>query len=163
VKISTKGEYGLRAMLYLAMNEDRGRPVPSYEIAKHQDIPEAYLRQILSVLSRKRLIAAVRGPQGGHRLGRPAAAIPLREILIVLEGHTTSVDRILELPCDVDWGPENCAIRGVYLEVKQAVERILNGTSLADLAQRQRSMAATCPGAPDPNCASSGLLRQAAR
>ena len=72
MKISTKGEYGIRAMLYIAMNADKG-PVTSHEIARHQGIPEPYLRQILAVLSKERLILSNRGPQGGHVLHRPAS------------------------------------------------------------------------------------------
>ncbi len=136
MKISTKGEYGLRAMLYLAMHTGEG-PVTSREIAAHQSIPEPYLRQILARLSRKRLIRSNRGPQGGHVLGRPACDISLRDILTTLEGETTSVDHILTLPCNIEIGPKHCAIREQLLEVKLAVERILAHTSLEDLSNRQ--------------------------
>lgn len=141
MKISTKGEYGIRAMLYIAMQSERGS-VTSHQIARHQDIPEPYLRQILAVLSKERLILSNRGPQGGHILGRPAAEITLRHILMILEGQTTSVDQILALPCKIDVGPEYCAIREVFLEVKQAVERILSTTTLADMVARQRDILA---------------------
>jgi len=137
MKISTKGEYGIRAMLYIAMHGDEG-PVTSHEIAKHQGIPEPYLRQILAVLSKDRLIHSNRGPQGGHVLARPAAGINLRHILVSLEGQTTAIDMILALPCTISVGPDHCAIREVFLEVKQAVERILSATTLADMVERQR-------------------------
>src|SRR5215210_8542182 len=84
MKISTKGEYGIRAMLYIAMQSGRGCPVNSHEIAQRQGIPEPYLRQILALLSKDRLIASNRGPQGGHMLGRPASEINLRDILLTL-------------------------------------------------------------------------------
>jgi Rrf2 family protein len=136
MKISTKGEYGIRAMLYIAMHSDHG-PVTSHEIACHQDIPEPYLRQILAVLSKEGLIHSNRGPAGGHVLERPAAEISLKQILMILEGQTTSIDQILALPCKIDVGPQHCAIREVFLEVKLAVERILSTTTLADLVGRQ--------------------------
>ena len=138
MKISTKGEYGIRAMLYIAMHGDR--PVTSHEIAKSQGIPEPYLRQILALLSKDRLIHSNRGPQGGHVLGRRASEISLRHILMTLEGQTTAIDMILALPCTIAVGTEHCAIREVFLEVKQAIERILNETSLEDLAGRQREI-----------------------
>jgi Rrf2 family protein len=140
MKISTKGEYGIRAMLYIAMHGDRGRPVTSHEIAQRQGIPEPYLRQILALLSRDRLIQSNRGPQGGHALGRPAAQISLRHILVTLEGQTTAVDQILALPCTIDVGTEFCAIREVFLEVKQAVEHILTSMTLEELVRRQREI-----------------------
>ena len=137
MKISTKGEYGIRAMLYIAMHADKG-PVTSHEIARHQGIPEPYLRQILALLSKERLILSNRGPQGGHVLSRPASQISMRHILLTLEGQTTPIDQILSLPCTIDVGPEHCAIREVFLEVKQAIEKILSSTTLADMVERQR-------------------------
>lgn len=139
MKISTRGEYGIRAMLYVANHADSGS-VTSHEIAQHQAIPEPYLRQILALLSKDRLIHSNRGPQGGHSLARPAEEITLRDILLTLEGQTTSVDQILALPCSIEVGPEHCVIREVFLEVKEAVEAILTRTSLADLVARQREI-----------------------
>ncbi|HKI04269.1 MAG TPA: Rrf2 family transcriptional regulator [Thermoanaerobaculia bacterium] len=139
MKISTKGEYGIRAMLYIGMHGDSG-PVTSHQIAKHQGIPEPYLRQILALLSKDRLIQSNRGPQGGHVLGRPASQITLRHILMTLEGQTTAIDQILALPCTIDVGTEHCAIREVFLEVKKAIDRILSDTSLEDMANRQREI-----------------------
>ncbi len=139
MKISTKGEYGIRAMLYIAMHGDEG-PLTSHEIAQHQGIPEPYLRQILALLSKDRLIHSNRGPAGGHALGRPASHITLKDILITLEGQTTAIDQILALPCTIDVGTEHCVIREVFLEVKQAVERILSMTTLEALMNRQREI-----------------------
>src|SRR5436309_8872209 len=139
MKISTKGEYGIRAMLYIAMHADQG-PLTSHEIAQHQGIPEPYLRQILALLSKERLILSNRGPQGGHVLGRPASQISLRHVLMTLEGQTTAIDQILALPCTIDVGTEHCAIREVFLEVKEAIERILSATTLEEMADRQREI-----------------------
>lgn len=148
MKISTRGEYGIRAMLYIASHDDEG-PVTSHEIATHQAIPEPYLRQILALLSKDRLIQSNRGPQGGHSLARSAAAISLRDVLVTLEGQTTSIDQILALPCHIDIGPEHCAIREVFLEVKEAVERILTETTLEELVDRQREILAKNIRVPD--------------
>jgi Rrf2 family protein len=136
MKISTKGEYGIRAMLYLALHAGDGT-VTSHRIASHQGIPEPYLRQILAQLSKNHLIHSNRGPQGGHVLARPASEISIRDIIIPLEGQTTSVDQILALQCKIDVGTEHCAIRELLLEVKGAVDRILERVSLDDLARRQ--------------------------
>jgi Rrf2 family protein len=139
MKISTKGEYGIRAMLYIAMKRELG-PVTSHEIARRQGIPEPYLRQILALLSKDRLIQSNRGPQGGHVLGRPASQISLQDILVTLEGQTTGIDQILALPCTIDVGTEHCVIREVFLEVKKEVDRILSAMTLEDLATRQRDI-----------------------
>jgi len=139
MKISTKGEYGLRALLYIAMHGDHG-PVTSHEIAQRQGIPEPYLRQILAVLSKDRFILSNRGPSGGHLLARAASEITLRQIFLTLEGQTTAIDQILALPCTIDVGTEHCAIREVFLQVKRAVEQILSSTTLADLVARQQDI-----------------------
>ncbi|HEY4575752.1 MAG TPA: Rrf2 family transcriptional regulator [Thermoanaerobaculia bacterium] len=139
MKISTKGEYGIRAMLYIGMHAEHG-PVTSHEIATHQGIPEPYLRQILALLSKDRLIQSNRGPQGGHVLGRPAGQISLRDVLVTLEGQTTGIDQILSLPCTIDLGTEFCVIREVFLAVKKEVERILSQMSLEELVHRQREI-----------------------
>lgn len=141
MKISTKGEYGIRAMLYIAMQSGRG-PVTSHEIAQRQGIPEPYLRQILALLSKDRLIASNRGPQGGHMLGRPASEISLRDILVTLEGQTTPIDQILALPCTIEIGTEHCVIRECFLEIKSAVENLLAAMTLEQMVSRQREILA---------------------
>ena len=139
MKISTKGEYGVRAMLFLAMHEEEG-PVTSHEIATRQAIPEPYLRQILASLAKHRLIQSNRGPQGGHTLARAAPEISLRDILLALEGQVTSVDQILAQPCSIDIGTQHCVIREAFLKVKSAVESILSETTLDQLARRQEEI-----------------------
>jgi Rrf2 family cysteine metabolism transcriptional repressor len=141
MKISTKGEYGIRAMLFIAMQSGRG-PVTSHEIAQRQAIPEPYLRQILALLSKDRLIASNRGPQGGHMLGRPASEISLRDILMTLEGQTTPIDQILALPCTIEIGTEHCVIRECFLEIKSAVENLLASMTLDQMVSRQREILA---------------------
>ncbi len=139
MKISTKGEYGVRAMLVLAMHEKDG-PVTSHQIATRQAIPEPYLRQILASLAKHQLIRSNRGPQGGHTLARAAPEISLCDILMDLEGQVTSVDQILAQPCSIDIGTEHCVIREVFLKVKSAVESILSETTLDQLARRQEEI-----------------------
>ena len=82
-----------------------------------------------------------------HRAGmRVRAAVRVRlergahDILVALEGHTTSIDHILAQPCTIGVGPKHCAIREVFLSVKKAVETILCNYSLADLADRQQEV-----------------------
>ena len=139
MKISTKGEYGIRAMLFIAMQSGEG-PATSHEIAQNQAIPEPYLRQILASLAKNQLIRSTRGPHGGHLLARPAKEISLRDILFALEGHLTSVDHVLAQPCSIGIGTKHCVIREVFLRVKESVESIMRETSLHDLVERQREI-----------------------
>ena len=85
MRISSKGEYGLRALFDLAQRYGEG-PVQSHDIHERQGIDENYLNQILILLRKAGLIESVRGPQGGHRLARPPAQITLLEMVTALEG-----------------------------------------------------------------------------
>jgi Rrf2 family cysteine metabolism transcriptional repressor len=138
MKLSTRGEYGLRAMLYLAMQQRDGDDLlQASEISEAQDIPSHYLKQILSRLRTAGLVKSSRGPQGGHGLGRTPNAITVGEIITVLEGPLTSVDAILDLPCQIKVGPQHCVIKEFLVGIKLEVERLLHATTLADLASRQ--------------------------
>lgn len=159
MKISTKGEYGIRAMLYIAMHAEDDQPVTSHEIAENQAIPEPYLRQILALLSKDRLIQSNRGPQGGHFLGKPAVEISLKDILMTLEGHTTSIDQILALPCNIHIGTQHCVIREAFLKVKEAVENILTETTLQEMVDRQREVLQKDIIIPEDVCAEDSPLR----
>ena len=69
MKLSTKGRYGLRAMLDLALNGDNG-PITIHAIAQRQEISERYLEQLLIPLKQAGMVKSVRGSQGGYVLGR---------------------------------------------------------------------------------------------
>lgn len=143
MKLSTRGEYGLRAMLYLAMKEATGEHLlQAQEISEAQDIPAHYLKQILSRLRAAGLLRATRGPSGGHGLARPAPEISVGEVIQCLEGQLTSVDAILDMPCNIRVGSQHCVIKEFLVEVKNEVERILYQKTLADLANRQDVLSA---------------------
>jgi len=141
MKLSTRGEYGLRAMLYLVMEQKDGDELlQASEISEAQDIPPHYLKQILSRLRAAGLVKSSRGPQGGHGLGRDPHNISVGEVISVLEGPLTSVDAILDLPCHIKVGPQHCVIKEFLVGIKLEVERLLHATSLADLAARQNTI-----------------------
>lgn len=136
MRISSKGDYGLRALFDLAQRYGEG-PVQSEEIARRQGIPVNYLNQLLITMRRARLIESVRGPQGGHLLARPPETITLLEILTVLEGPLLPDEPAREgLSPTV---PEDHAIVGeVWVELRRQLETILAGMTLDDLCQRKR-------------------------
>jgi Rrf2 family transcriptional regulator, cysteine metabolism repressor len=91
MKLSTKGEYGLLAIIDLALHAGRG-PVQSFQIAERQDIPKQYLDQLLLILKKAGLIESSRGRQGGYQLARPAPEITLLDIITALEGPIENVN-----------------------------------------------------------------------
>src|SRR5437868_14365872 len=85
MRLSSKTDYGLRALIDLALHES-GLPVQGHDIATRQGIPESYLNQLLILLRRAGLIRSVRGPQGGHHLARPLRAISIADVVSALDG-----------------------------------------------------------------------------
>ena len=141
MKLSTRGEYGLRAMLFLALQaEESGSYVHAQTISEAQAIPPHYLKQILIQLRGSGLVSSTRGPSGGHSLARAPKEITVGEILACLEGEVTGVESVLAMPCRIKVGPDYCVIKELLLEVKARVEDLLESTSLRALAQRQNAI-----------------------
>ncbi|MBM3803203.1 MAG: Rrf2 family transcriptional regulator [Acidimicrobiia bacterium] len=91
MRLSTKGEYGLLAIIDLASHSGRG-PVQSLQIAERQNIPKQYLDQLLLMLRKAGLIESSRGRQGGYYLARAAAKITLLDVVTALEGPIENVN-----------------------------------------------------------------------
>ena len=143
MKLSTRGEYGLRAMVLLSSGDDpTGTLRHARDISTTQDIPAHYLKQILIKLRSAGLVNSTRGPSGGHSLGKQPAEITVGEILACLEGEVTGVEGVLAMPCHIGVGPDYCVIKELLLEVKARVEELLYTTTLADLADRQCQLSA---------------------
>ena len=135
MKISSRGEYGLRALLDLAQHYG-SPPVPSADIAARQQIPEAYLNQLLITLRKAGLARSVRGPQGGHVLARPPTSITLAEAVVALEG-SISLAKGLDVPPPRGEPIEAEVLREVWREVEATIGHILESITLDDLCQRK--------------------------
>ena len=138
MKVSTKGDYGIRALIELALHYGEGT-IQSAEIASRQHIPEPYLDQLLTSLRRAGFIRSVRGPQGGHALIREPSTLHLREVIEALEGSLNPID-CLE-PASACSRAGGCAQRPLWEEIRDATTTILERTTLADLAARERPVA----------------------
>jgi Rrf2 family transcriptional regulator, cysteine metabolism repressor len=138
MKVSTKGRYGLRAMMDLAMHQTDATPVYLSSTAKRQNISEKYLEQIFATLQRSGLVKTVRGRKGGYLLARPAVDIALNEIFSALEGPCNLVACITEPSACVR--TQECATRELWQMLGDRMEEILSGMTLADLAERQKQM-----------------------
>ncbi len=135
MKVSTKGDYGVRALVELAHHYGEG-PMQSALIAARQEVPEPYLDQLLTTLRRAGFIRSVRGPQGGHALIREPGEVKLSEVMEALEGS------LAPLACVDD--PESCTKSGgcvqrdVWEQVRDATRAILENVSIGDLAEKER-------------------------
>ena len=85
MRLSTKGEYGLLAIIDLALNSNNG-PVKTMQISERQGIPKQYLNQLLLILKKAGLISSARGRQGGYQLNQNARSISLLDVVTALEG-----------------------------------------------------------------------------
>lgn len=94
MKLSTKGRYAMVAMVDLAILTGRAetRHVSLAEIARRQDVSQAYLEQLFVKLRRARLVESVRGPGGGYRLARPAEEIRVAEVLEAVEETVNALE-----------------------------------------------------------------------
>lgn len=136
MKISTKGEYGLRALMELAKHYGEGY-LQSSLIAARRDIPENYLYQLLITLRRAGIVRSRRGPHGGHMLARPPEQISMADAIIALEGPLAPVPCVQEEVVGDCSFEEHCAIIGVWQQVLDAIESILGSTTFADLIKEE--------------------------
>ncbi len=101
MRITSKGRYGLKAVIELSASYEGGQYLKTREIAEKHGIPHKYLEQIINTLKRGRLVVSLRGAEGGYRLARPPAEILVYEVLEVLEGDLSIMDR-----SEGDWEAE---------------------------------------------------------
>ena len=141
--IPIKVDYGVRALVDLAM-DTTDSPVRAADIARRTAIPEQFLAQVLHTLSRSGFVKSQRGPTGGHSLAIEATEIRLSEVVVALGGPDTPVgclddtNMCIHVPA--------CAQREVWRSVADAVFKILNSTTIADLADRTRVVTSAVGG-----------------
>lgn len=143
MRLSKRGEYGLRAMIDLATQlkdkEKRsGSVVQIKEIAERQHIPAKFLEQILLSLKNAGLLHSRMGVGGGYYLAKPASAITLGHIVRVLDGPLAPVGCVSHMAYEPCGCPDErtCGLRLVMLDVRNAIADILDNTTLADVLQR---------------------------
>jgi Rrf2 family protein len=135
MKLSTRGRYGVRLMLELALHYGEG-PILLKEIAERQGISEKYLWNLINPLKAAGLINSLRGARGGYVLGRAPEAVTLREILRILEGSLCLVDCVDDPSfCQRS---SSCISREIWGEASQNLQKTLDQTTLASMAARER-------------------------
>ncbi len=134
MRISMKSDYALRAMIELAAVHGN-RPLQTSEIALRRGIPESYLEQLLTTLRKAGFITSSRGPQGGHTLAADPSRITVGDVVRALEGPVIVMDCLDG--SDVCQSPNPCVLRDTWLEVRRAVEGVLDGVTIEDLSVRQ--------------------------
>jgi len=137
MKLSLKGEYALRALLVLGIRYNEPL-VRIQRIATEQNIPKRFLEQILNDLKSARLVESKRGVAGGYRLARRPEAISLAEVVRHVEGALAPVSCVSERFYEKCSCPDElrCPIRSVMKEIREAVVRIAERVTVAELCER---------------------------
>jgi Rrf2 family transcriptional regulator, cysteine metabolism repressor len=141
MKLSVRGEYALRALLVLGQNYDQ--PVVRIQtISEQQNIPKRFLEQILNDLKSAGVVQSRRGVAGGYRLARRPEEITLAVVIRHIEGALAPVSCVSERFYEKCSCPDEsrCAIRSVMKEVREAVVRIAERLTIADLCERSRTL-----------------------
>ena len=139
MQMSTRGRYGVRLMVALALNYGNGTALLR-EMARREGISEKYLGQIIIPLKSAGLVLSQRGSRGGYALARSPEGITVKDVVEAIEG------RIAAVLCVSD--PEACAratscvATGVWKKLSEDIERSLSSFTLAALARQARELAA---------------------
>ena len=130
MKLSTRGRYGIHAMYELAANYG-GSPVSIKAVAEKQNIPEAYLEQLIAMLRKDELVVSIRGAQGGYRLARSPEEITVGDVLRSLEGGLKLIDCLEEEEtCGKSCA---CPSRIVWKKLSDGLNNIVDSITLRDM------------------------------
>lgn len=137
MKLSTKGRYGLKAMLYIA-HYSWEKPVTIKAIAEFYGISEPYLEQLAAILKKSGLIKSIRGAQGGYILTKDPKDIVVGDIIRVLEGPLTISE------CTAEEYPTECAnadfcvSRGLWERLRESISSVLDSMTLQDMLDEEK-------------------------
>ncbi len=136
MKLSTKGKYGLRALIDLALYSEH-EAVSISSISQRQNISESYLEQLVAKLRKAGLVRSIRGAQGGYRLARPADTISVGEILRALEGDLRAVEcgALTSEGCE---DADLCVTRYVWQRINESIAHTVDEMMLDQLVEESR-------------------------
>ena len=135
MKLSTRGRYGTRALLDLALHQGEG-PVPLKDIAQRQQISLLYLEHLIAPLIAGGIVRSTRGARGGVSLAKSPDEIRLSEVIQLLEGSIAPAECVNNP--GICTRSELCVTRDIWSELKKAMNGVLESTTLQDLVERQK-------------------------
>ncbi|RPJ08069.1 MAG: Rrf2 family transcriptional regulator, partial [Deltaproteobacteria bacterium] len=141
--ISKKTKYALKALIHLAREYDRG-PILISDLARDERIPKKFLELILLTLKNNGVLQSRKGKGGGYYLGKPPREISMGNVIRILDGPLAPVPCVSETAyarCQECADERTCGIRQVMKDVRDSMAGILDGTSLADLLEREEEAA----------------------
>jgi Rrf2 family protein len=139
MKLSTKGRYGLRAMIDLALH-GADEPVSIASIASRQQISESYLEQLIAKLRKAGLVTSVRGAGGGYVPSRSADEISVGDVLRALEGNLDPVECSGLTGENGCGGSDVCVTKYVWKRINESINRTVDEIKLSDLVEESREV-----------------------
>ncbi|MCX6384132.1 MAG: Rrf2 family transcriptional regulator [Actinobacteria bacterium] len=136
MKISTKGRYGLRALLDLATNYN-GQYIALKTIAKRLEVSEDYLEQVFSILRKANLVKSIKGSQGGYTLTNDPSKMTIGSILRTLEGDLSVVNNTIDEK-KYDNAVDYCLKINVWDKINKNVNRLIESMTLEDLVNKYK-------------------------
>jgi len=140
MRLSTKGRYGARLMLELALYYGKG-PVLLKDIAKREEISEGYLEHLLPSLKATGLVNSSRGAHGGYTLAKTPSKITLREVVQALEGPLSLVECV-DTP-NVCQRVRFCVTRDIWKKLGEKISQTLESVTLKDMVEMQKNKGET--------------------
>lgn len=129
MKLSTKGRYGVKAMVDLAVNYGKN-PISIKAISQRQHVSEYYLEQLFRPLRKSGLIKSIRGARGGYVLNRDPKDIKVSEIMYILEGPIEISDCVDGSSCN---NVDCCATRLLWEKIKHSIDSVMESVTLQDI------------------------------
>lgn len=130
--LSRRCEYALRAMLYLAWQPE-GASLTVRAVSSALEVPHAFLAKAMRDLAAAGLVGTQPGIGGGVTLARPAHDIPLKEVVLVMDGPEVFEACVLRLPGCGELAP--CPLHEAWVQARARIDRMLSTTTLADVAE----------------------------
>jgi Rrf2 family transcriptional regulator, cysteine metabolism repressor len=137
MKISTKGRYGLRAVVDIAVNS-KGEHVSLFTIAQRQNVSENYLEHVFSTLRKANIVQSVKGAQGGYTISGLPSEITVGRILRALEGELSVVDKKSEELLAKSNTIEKCLKVFVWDKIDDAINKVVDSLTIEDLVEDYR-------------------------
>lgn len=148
MRVSTRGEYGMRAMVALAHHYGSG-PLSIADIARESNVPPAYLEQLIAPLRRAGIVDSKRGARGGYVLSRAPEEIKVGDVFRVMEGPIAPMDCVSEEETDQTCPLiDGCETRPVWLKLRDSIVEAIDSQTLADLVATPQAPAASSTQVP---------------
>ena len=141
MKISTRGRYGLRAAIDLAIFGG-DEAVSINAIAERQQLSESYLEQLMAKLRKADIVKSVRGAQGGYMLAHPACEISVGDVLRALEGDLRPVDCLAIKDENKCSNADLCITKYVWTRISESINDTVNNMTLQDLLDQNKNIKA---------------------